>query len=458
MMKRTHSILRMILIELALVLFLSVSNFPSATAAPETVNTPTLRIGLMTKQVGILAGGNRKIEIVNVDDGKVVGEYAAGTKVRIGLREGKLVVNNNVIAAERVRIVPQKSANMEREEPLLDLNNRRYRGVVEIFRTQGAAGMTAVNVLSIDEYVYAVLTKMLSPEWPEQAIKAQAVAVRTFALYNIGKHVNEGFDLCDTVECQVYEGQIADDPRILKAVEDTRGKVLLYQGYLISAFTHLSSGGYTENSETVISKSYPYLRGVQDSDQTSPYYRWQKKISPSELEALLKGAGYTIGTLNAIEVSKRMPAPVNAVDRGISGRIKTITFIGSDGVVAITGEKVQALLSLPSSLFDVAIAVPLANIDSNITDSYGDRDTKQIQINLPPASSGTFLTDRPGIHRITGQKNETIFIDGFGWGNGLGLSQWGAKTMAEKAINPASDYFASILKHYYQGVTIDKWY
>lgn len=441
---------------LFLAVILLVGMTPVSAATPTT--SPTIRIGLMTKQFGILASCNGGYQIVNVDDGKVLGEFAAGTKARIGLREGKFVINNTIVVSDRMRIEPQKTKSIEREDRLVEVNNRRYRGSVEIFRTQGAAGMTAVNVLTVDEYVYGVLGLTLTPEWPEQAVKAQAVVVRTFALHNIGKHRNEGFDLCDTGDCLVYEGQTQENPKILKAIEDTWGMTLLYQNYVVAAYFHMSSGGYTENSETAFSRMYPYLRGVPDFDQTSPYFRWQKRISPQELESLLKGAGYNFGALTAIELSRRTAPPVNAPDRGVSGRIKMITFIGKDGIAALTGEQIQKLLSLPSSLFDINVAVPMPSIDSNITDSYGDRDTKQIQINLPPASTSGLLTDRPGIRRITGQQNEMIFIEGFGWGHGVGFSQWGAKTMAEKAINPGPDYYMSILKHYFQGVRIDKWY
>ena len=441
---------------LLLAVILLVGMTPVSAATPTT--SPTIRIGLMTKQFGILASCNGGYQIVNVDDGKVLGEYPAGTKARIGLREGKFVINNTVVASDRMRIEPQKTNSIEREDRLVEVNNRRYRGTVEIFRTQGAAGMTAVNVLTVDEYVYGVLGLTLTPEWPEQAMKAQAVVVRTFALHNIGKHRNEGFDLCDTGDCLVYEGQTQENPKILKAIENTWGMTLLYQNYVAAAYLHMSSGGYTENRETVFAKMYPYLRGTPDFDQTSPYFRWQKRISPQELEGLLKGAGYNFGALTAIELSRRTAPPVNATDRGVSGRIKMITFIGKDGIAALTGEQIQKLLSLPSTLFDINVAVPMPSIDSNITDSYGDRDTKQIQINLPPASTNGLLTDRPGIRRITGQKNEMIFIEGFGWGHGVGFSQWGAKTMAEKAINPGPDYYMSILKHYFQGVRIDKWY
>ena len=446
-----------LVLSLLLGVWLSGFSATAVLAAAET-NEPTLRIGLMTKQFGILAESNGSYEIVNVDTNKVQAEYAAGAKTRIGLREGKFVINNSVIEGDRFRIAPRKSKSMEREERLIEINNRRYRGVVEVFRTQGTNGLTAVNIVPVDDYVYGLMLRDITPEWPEQALKAQAVATRTFALYNVGKHKNDGFDLCASKDCLVYEGQTGEDARIAKAIKDTRGIVLTYQGYLAAAYYHLSSGGYTESSENVWSKAYPYLRGVPDSDQTSPYFQWQKRITPADLEGLLKAQGYSLGSLTAIEISKRTGAPMNKPDRGVSGRIRTITFIGKDGVVALTGEKIQQLLSVPSSLFDLKIAVPIDSIDSNITDSYGDRDVKQIQINLPPSTSGGLLTDREGIHRISGVKNETIFIEGFGWGHGVGMSLWGAKTMAEKAINPGSDYYVSILKHYYQDIKMGKWY
>jgi len=419
---------------------------------------PLLRIGLMTGQFGILSTSNGAYQILNMDSKKILAEASSGVKTRIGLREGKLVINNTVIDDDRLLIMPKQGAGMEREERLIDINNRRYRGVVEVFRTQGVAGVTVVNVLPVDDYVYGLMGRDLLPEWPEHAMKAQAVAVRTFALFHVGKHKNEGFDLCATRDCAVYEGQVAHNSRLLKAINDTRGVVLTHQGYLACAMYHLSSGGYTEDSETVISKPYPYLRGVPDMDQTSPYYQWQKIISPAELEILLKNSGHNIGPLSAIELSKRTVAPMNSPDRGVSGRIKRMTFIGINGVVSLTGENVQHLLSVPSSLFDIRIATPLPSIDSNITDSYGDRDVKRIQINLPPSSSGGLFTDRPGIHRVSGQTNEKIYLEGLGWGHGLGLSQWGTKAMAERAINPGSDYYVSILKHYFRGVKIDKWY
>ena len=457
-MHKFQCVWRVILLQLALIFLINGMGMSLVQAALNASASPAVRIGLITNQVEIITGSNGSYGIVNADDGKVLADFSAGIKTRIGLREGKFLINNTVISGDRLRIMPLKTQSIEREDRLIEVNNRRYRGYVDIFRTQEAAGMTVVNVLTVDEYVYGVLSQILLPEWTEQAIRAQAVTLRTFTLFNVGRHINDGFDLCSTIDCQIYEGQTREDPRTLKAVEDTRGTVMTHQGYLINAYSHLSSGGHTENSENVFLKAYPYLRGMPDTDQTSPFYHWQKKISPLELGSLLKSAGYNIGQLTAIELSKRTPAPVESPDRGVSGRIRMITFIGKDGIASLTGEKLRELMSLQSSLIDISVAVPLSNIDSPFTDSFGDRDTKQILINLPPASSVGLITDRPGIHRITGQKSEMVFIDGFGSGHGVGLSLWGAKTMSEKATNPGSDYYVAILKHYFQGVKIEKWY
>ena len=245
----------------------------------------------------------------------------------------------------------------------------------------------------------------------------------------------------------------------MQAVTDTRGIVMTYNGNLIASFFHPSSGGFTENSENVYQTAYPYLLGVPDFDQMSPYYRWQKVMTPQDIENVLQGAGYNIGRLTTIELSRLKKQPIaDGIDRGVSGRVRSIIFIGTNGIATIEGGKIQNLLALQSTLFDLKVAVPLADIDSSITDSYGDRDMKKIEINLPPTQSNSLPSDKEGIWRITGRKNETVYIDGFGLGHGLGLSQWGAKAMAEKAVNPPPNYYMNILKHYYQGVAIEKRY
>ena len=440
---------------LALVLLIT-SVAPVAAAGNQA--GPLVKVAILTQQYGYMITSNGPYEIVDVSSGKVLGEYAKEEKIRIGLRDGQMVINNSVANTSGLKIQPKSSGRIERTNRIIELNNRRYPGVIEIGRTQGKNGLTAINILPVDDYVYSLMMRDVSQEWPVDALKAQAVAIRTFALHELGRHKDEGYDFCGTKHCQTYIGLSAEDERALKAVNDTKGMVLTWQGQLIVSPFHLSSGGYTENGDVLWPQGKEYLRGRPDYDQTSPFFRWQKRMSPKELEALLKGGGYDVGELNAIEVSKRKPSPMTAVDRGISGRIKSLLIIGKNGVVTVEGEKFQELLSLPSTLIDMYVAVVMTNLDGGVIDSYGDRDNKPIQINLPPAKSGGLLNDSDNVHRISGRKDEMIFLEGYGSGHGVGLSLWGAKAMAEKAINPGPEYYVTILKHYYQGVKIDKWY
>lgn len=420
-------------------------------------NEPDVRIGLLTGQFNVLMSANTDADVFDAD-GKLLQSFAPGVKFRIGLREGRLVVNDKESGSGMLRVV-NREVKIIKDQPSLEVNNRRYRGMFEVFRTPGKNGITVVNVVPVEGYVYGIIKREISPEWPMEAIKAQAVAARTYALFNLGKHKDEGFDLCATSDCQVYGGIGSEDVQATQAVNDTRGVVMTYNGNLVAAFFHASSGGYTENSENVWTIAYPYLKGVPDFDQMSPYFRWQKLMTPQEIETTLQGAGYNIGRLTAVEISRLKKQPmIDSHDRGVSGRVRNITFIGTNGIATVEGTKIRNLLSLQSTLFDIKIAVPMGDIESNITDSYGDRDTKKIEINLPPTQSTGLPTDKEGIWRITGRKNEMVYIDGYGWGHGLGLSQWGAKAMAEKAVNPVPNYYMTILKHYYQGVNVEKRY
>ncbi|MPN23137.1 hypothetical protein SDC9_170524 [bioreactor metagenome] len=151
--------------------------------------------------------------------------------------------------------------------------------------------------------------------------------------------------------------------------------------------------------------------------------------------------------------------PISSFDRGISGRVKAVRVTGTDGTVYITGNKLRSALTLNSTLLDIEVIAPAQKaLEFDITDSYGDRWKKEVPVNLPPQKHETFLNEKSVIHRITGRTTESIVFTGFGWGHGIGLSQWGAKAMAEIAPKGDTTYFREILKHYYQGVDIKKAY
>lgn len=438
----------------ALILFLSLSGAPFSVTAAAKQSEPLIRVGILTNQVSILVSADTPFELVD-SRGKSVGKFKMQEKVAVSARTAGFAINGALIETASISVQP----TADNRDASIEVNKRRYRGDIDIYRTNGKAGLTAVNTLPLEQYLYGIIAKEVLPDWPVEAIKAQAVAARTYALANKNKHQSDRFDVCATTDCQVYGGRDGEVSRASQAVDDTRGIVAMYRGKLIFAYFHSSGGGYTESSENVWGAYLPYLRAVPDFDQKSPRYKWERTYKPEELEQLLRNAGYDIGKLQVFELSKFLKAPVQEQDRGISGRVKSIHITGSQGTVTVSGSRFRTLLGLPSALFDIQTVLPVPNnIEVEITDSYGDRETKKIDINLKPVPEKGRITDKDTIRRITYRPNEVIVINGYGSGHGVGLSQWGAKAMADKAPVNDTEYFKSILKHYYQGIDLQKSY
>ncbi len=415
---------------------------------------PSIRVGLWANQQNIVISSNTSFQALN-ENGEVLGRFSNKEKAAFSLQGTQILLNGKSITAKNVEFRMTDDSS----DAYMEVNKRSYRGMISIHKTIDKAGLTVVNTLPVEQYLYGVVAREISPEWALEAVKAQAVAARTYALFSINKHNADGFDVCSTTDCQVYDGRESESERTKKAVDDTRGIVLQYENKLISACFHSSGGGFTENSENVWSSPLPYLKGVVDYDQQSPYYKWKKEYTPQELSQLLTKAGYNVGDLQAIVLSRLSAPPVTAVDRGVSGRVKTIRFTGTNGSVMLTGTKLRGLLGLNSTLFDMSIVTPApASIEVPITDSFGDHGTKKVEVNLKPSVEKGLINDKDIIRRITGRPQERIVINGSGFGHGLGLSQWGAKAMAEKAPQSDAAYFKTILKHYYQGVDVVKIY
>lgn len=415
---------------------------------------PSIRVGLWAGQQNIVVSANRDFVALN-DNGEILGQFSNKEKAAFSSQGDQILLNGKAIKAKTIEF----RINGDTSDSYMEVNKRSYRGTISIRKTVDKPGLTAINTVPVEEYLYGVVAREISPDWAMEAIKAQAVAARTYALFSMNKHSADGYDVCSTTDCQVYDGRESESERTKKAVDDTRGIVLQYANKLISACFHSSGGGFTENSENVWSSPLPYLKGVVDYDQQSPYYKWKKEYTPQELSQLLTKAGYNIGDLQAIVLSRLSEPPVNAVDRGVSGRVKTIRFTGTNGSVMLTGNKLRGLLGLNSTLFDIVIVTPAPpSIDVPITDSFGDHGTKKMEVNLKPSVEKGLINDKDIIRRITGRPQERIVINGSGFGHGLGLSQWGAKAMAEKAPQSDLAYFRTILKHYYQGVEIVKIY
>lgn len=420
---------------------------PGFAASPD----PLIRVGLWDNQQSVLISADSDFSLGG-SKGEA-GKFSAKEKVAVSVKEGWLVINGKTTKETQVTLQSAKG------DAVFEVNRRKYRGHMTVKVSSGNTGVTVINTVTLEKYLYGIVAREVSPDWPAETIKAQAVAARSYALHNMNKHSKNGYDVCASVDCQVYSGVESEAVRSNNAVDETRGLVLTHKGSVVPAFFHSSSGGFTENSENVWGSPSPYLKGVKDFDQKSPHYQWKKELTPKELTALLAKAGYTIGDIQALSVSNLGKQPVTASDRGVSGRVKTISLTGTKGMVIVTGTRLRSLLGLSSTLFDVDIitATP-KSIDVPMSDSRGEWGKKKIEINVKPIEETGILAGQNPIHRITGRGEERVLFTGYGWGHGLGMSQWGAKAMAEQAPPGDKTYFRQILKHYYQGVEITALY
>ena len=279
------------------------------------------------------------------------------------------------------------------------INSKRYSGKINIvFRNNK---ILVINVLGVEKYLNSVVGSEMPHKWHIEALKAQAIASRTYAL----KKTNNGlYDIDSTQTNQVYNGLESSTFKTRRAVRETRSLVITYKNKLINALFHSSSGGMTENSEAVWSDPYPYLVTVKDFDQKNPKIRWNKEVSKSELKEIFP----IIGGIQQIEV-------LNITE---TGRIKNLKITGTFGEKIITGKEFRSKLGLKSTLFRPTIS----------EDFYDKKD----------------LNNQSNI-----QFHPFLIISGMGAGHGVGMSQWGARYMADKGYKANQ-----ILKYFYKGVNI----
>ncbi|SDE60214.1 SpoIID/LytB domain-containing protein [Sporomusa acidovorans] len=419
------------------------------------LNEPILRVGILTNQPSIQISSDANFDIVNSGTAEILRSFRAYDGVTIAAKDtGGFVINGVPVAAAGLTVVQKKDDLLFYVEQHIYVNKHRYRGDISIHPTAGKAGITVVNTLPIEQYLYGIIKNEISPDWPMEAVKAQAVAARTYALANYNKHKADGFDVCATTDCQVYGGRESEVPRAREAVDATRGLVITYNGKLITAYFHSSSGGYTENSENVWSSPQPYLRGVTDFDQSCPYFKWEKRLTVAEFNQIITNAGYNVGSLQAIELSPLTTPPITSPDRGVSGRVKSLELVGTNGSAQVSGVKLRSILDLKSTLFDVDVIANEIKQFAMPVYAHNGKTERKPQITLP-----LIPKENPNIRSVSSSEpGDYIVIAGYGWGHGLGLSQWGAKAMAEKEQSGNPEYFKAILKHYYQGVEIKKAY
>jgi stage II sporulation protein D len=271
--------------------------------------------------------------------------------------------------------VPAKNERIEKLGSMkgdLLVMGTRYTGDIDIWK--GKNGLYIINELPLENYIKDVVAAEVSADWDMEALKAQAVISRTYAVYQKRMNGDSLYHIVSSVLDQVYKGNNPDE-RINSAVEQTKGEILTYNGKPIQAFYHSTSEGSTENAEEVFGKSYPYLKSVESTCDISPYSVWERKIKLSEIEEALNIPGIKKISIKSYTSTKRVK------ELSITGAS------GSSAMIATDFRKALGWSRLPSTNFTLTI------------------------------------------------DGDSGYFEGKGYGHGVGLCQWCALAMARQGKN-----------------------
>lgn len=374
---RLHNILY---IPLLLLLALALMPLTGVTRTDARVLDETIRIAIVKDAPEVTVDGDGLL-ITNGFGGSPV-LFSLPVTIRAGknglIAEGKLF---------RTLVFSASSAVL--------INNRPYRGIAELSYMD--RGVLVVNQLPLEDYLVGLINCEISSAWPIEAVKAQAVIARTYALNRKALRSKAFYHLESSVIDQVYEGSLIEDSRAKRAVSETEGEVLTYGGAVIQAFYHSACGGKTEAAVNVWGAPVPYLKGVDcQYCLIAPSSAWEQKLPLAEIEDKLRAAGNIISGLSDIRGGTQ----------NSRGRLKQVFLVASKGSFSLTGDQFRKVIGygvIKSTRFTVKVS------------------------------------------------NGEASFSGVGNGHGVGLCQWGAK---QRAIDGFS--YREILSYYYPGTALKK--
>ncbi len=230
-------------------------------------------------------------------------------------------------------------------EPL-SWQGQPYRGGLE-FVAEGEV-LRVINLVDLEDYLRGVVPAEMHANWPLEALKAQAVAARSYVLAS--REEDLGYDVCATVMCQVYHGAAAEHPRADEAIAETRGLVLAFGGQPAKTHYHSHSGGYLASSAEVWGYSLPYLPGHADVASPPPHNYWEQRLDPGLMASSLQALGLRLGAIAAVQILDATP----------SGRAYRVRVTGDGGEVVLQGAALTSLLrswGLKSTRFSMRSAL-----------------------------------------------------------------------------------------------------
>lgn len=418
---------------------------------PGETNLKTIRVGIGVRMNGKPSARDtvnfipsHAFTITDADTKKVLARGKAKENWVAVLQDGKAHLlspaSKKIPFKRAVKITPKSSGNDGHTVIIKNImsgagmtwasvNDKEYRGELEIIHNAKLNTLIPVNIVTLEEYLTGVMSSEMPPKFPVEALRSQAVLARTYALRHMGKHKAYGYDVCDAQNCQVYGGVTAESERGNAAVESTVGEIMTYKNKPIESVFSANCGGITQSAKGAGWNSTDYLQPVSDYkdfdfDQLQPYhfkdllqhphdaysrydknvsmaaYRWTRVVDEEDLRQVIKKQKKDIGRITAI-----IP-----LQRAKSGYVSKVQVKGTKGSVILNKENVirnnLSLGLLRSSYF---IVQP----------NYEDRELKNF-----------------------------IFYGG-GWGHGVGFCQTGSAGRAEDGQT-----YPDILRHYFPLATL----
>lgn len=375
----------------------------------------------------------------------------------------------------------------------IKIDGKVYKGKAAFSISDGR--LLSINKVSLKNYLYGVLPREIFPTWPQEAVKAQALAARSYAVASIRPNSKLGYDVEDNQNDQVYGGYSAENPITNAYVDSTDGQMIYHEGKVITAFFHSTSGGRTESSENIWITPVPYLKGVEDIySENTPLATWKRTVTKEE------------ALTNAREINPNVKEIYNIVATDVSenGRVLQCIISTDVGDIILKKSDITATFGyriLPSTWFsltsDCDVYLISENsfisqqssgqgdsvLDNSSSSSGTSSDGSLLDKNNPPQNmekgtdtekenpddkrvslSNKYIISSSGVSNVSNSSLNIIsstgvsklstvptayYFDGKGNGHGIGMSQYGAKKMADEGYT-----YEQIIKHYYTGVEI----
>ncbi|HEU5050637.1 MAG TPA: SpoIID/LytB domain-containing protein [Gemmatimonadales bacterium] len=378
---------------------------------------PEIRAGLLVGASSAAVGGGDELVVAGAEGG-FLGVIPAGEAWEATPGGSGVVLRGarGRFSDRQLRLAPRAGNGLVRA------GGRDYRGALILFRDR--TGLTVVNRVDLEAYLAGVVGAEMGrrPEGDREALRAQAIVSRTYALRNRNRWRTAGFDYYATVADQVYLGVAGENDPAREAVNATRGAVVTWGGAPIDAFFFSTCGGRTElGTEVFRGAGRPYLRSVPDTDQRgtaycaeSPRYRWREEWTGRELRAALRQGLAAVGAAPAEEV--RLVRDVRVAGRTASGRVARLLVTLQDRTVSVESARIRQALRSPSGEILRSTLFSLS------------------------ATSG-------------GDEIRSLAVEGSGAGHGVGFCQWGAIGRSR-----GGQRFDAIIAAYFPGTRLERFY